>query len=85
MNQLIVEDRCDRLAQPIQQFHLNVVPVGAIRSFEPQGFLVIDQKAVSINADAESPASISLPQVLERSVPNQPIHQKGLQALFSGW
>ena len=25
MNQLVVEDRCNWLAQPIQQFHLNVV------------------------------------------------------------
>ena len=80
--QPIVEDRGDRLPPSIQQLHLQRRPLTSVAPFQPQSRLVVNEKAVSVQTDAEAPALIAIPQVLQGSIPEQPVHQKRLVAGF---
>ena len=82
---LIVEGRIDRITQAVEQLHLHGVclqGVGRIRAAlsQPNRILTIHQEAVAVQGQPQSPAPIAIAQVLERSVPNQPVEQEGVAA-----
>ena len=83
-NQTIVEDGLQGFALTIQQLHLESGALAAA-PFQPDRFLVVRQKAVSINADADAPAAVSIAKVLKWGIPDQPIqHQRLLVLLICG-
>ena len=80
MNQTVVEHRCDGFAQPIQEFHLDAQSSFCWGAFQPDGLLLVDQNTVAIQAQPQLPALVTLPQVLQGGIPNQPVQQQGLAA-----
>ena len=81
MDQPVVEFRRDRLAHSVQELHLHQVSTAGGIPLQPKCFLVIHQKTVSINAESQPPATVTITQVLEGSIPNKPIQKQWLQ----GW
>ena len=43
---------------------------------QPQRVLAVEKNAVAVDAQAQSPASVSIAQVLQRCVPDQPVEQQ---------
>ena len=84
MDEAIVEHRCHWFPKAVEQFQLHVRAARATGSFQPESLLVVHQETVPINADPQSPASVTLAEVLQRCIPDQPIHQKGLLAAITG-
>ena len=78
--QPIVENRVDRFAPAIQQLHLQRRPFPSVAAFQPQSLLMVNEKAVSVETDTKAPALVAIPKVLQRRVPEQPVHQNRLVA-----
>ena len=84
-NQSIVEHGLQWLPLTVEQLHLDCGGLAA-GSLQPDRFLLVRQKAVPINAEADPPAAVTVAQILKGGIPDQPIeHQRLLALLTGGW
>ena len=74
-----VERRVEGLASPIHQLQQHAVAAG-LPSLEPEGRVLIHQKAVTVHGHPQTPAAIVVPQALEGGIQQQPVEQHWLLA-----
>ena len=77
-DQVVVEHRLKGVPTAIEQFHLQDGSTTAAVPLEPESVLTIGQEAVAIQADANPPACIAVPEVLQGRIPEHPVEQQRL-------
>ena len=72
-----VEGWIEGLTASVDQVPLEAV-AAPLPALEPEGHILVEKKAVTIDGDAQPPAAIVVPEVLQRGIQQQPIQQHGL-------